>query len=176
MIALLGVVCLAVTLTGVAVGALTADSEPWIRSGLTVLTLAVVAAVVSFVGAWRWQRRAARRFGLTARQYTRLGQAIRRGRPPTDPAVRPAVVDIVERQRRMLEWQGDRRYRWVRVALICLWLVIAAAHFADGSYLPAALMLLGVLAFLALPLSLRRQRRRLEAVERVLGPPDQSPP
>ncbi|MCZ9349348.1 hypothetical protein NGM36_06000 [Streptomyces mutabilis] len=176
MLALLGVGCLGAALTGLAVGVLTADTEPWVRSALTIAAIALVAGLVTFLVVWRLAGLTARRFGLSAARYTRLGREMRRGRPPTDPGMRPAAVDIVARWRRTLESQGRRRYRWTRVALLSLWLVMAVTHLADGSYLPATLMLLGVLALLALPLSLRRQWRRLDAAERALGLPDQSPP
>ncbi|WP_385633521.1 hypothetical protein [Streptomyces sp. SudanB5_2050] len=70
---------------------------------------------------------------------------------PEDPAEQPAAVDIATRQRRVLSVQSRRWVWWLLGAAALLWLANAVAR----------LLLIN-------PLSMRRQRRRLEAVEHAL--------
>ncbi|MGW8065809.1 hypothetical protein ACVV2G_26940 [Streptomyces ziwulingensis] len=156
---------------GFAVGALAEDGRHRLWSGAIVAAIGSVLTAVVLAVVLRREGRRARRFGLNAGQLLRISQDVRRGRPPADPAVRPAVLDVLGRQRRALDLQRRRAYRWVQRGLVTLWSLVAVAHVADGSYGFAAVMLLCVLCALAGPFTLRRQERRLDAVERSLGLP-----
>lgn len=164
---------LGVTLWGFLIGVLTGGSGRYV-SGVAVAVIAAVLTLIALAVVYRLEFRRARRFGLSLGQYLRIGQEIRHARLPADPAARPAVLDIVERQRKTLDQQ--RRRRWVRISLIIMWSLIAVINVVDGSYGYAALMLTGIVAVLSVPHSLRRQERRLDAVERALGRRPQSPP
>ncbi|ANB07658.1 hypothetical protein SAM40697_3700 [Streptomyces ambofaciens] len=161
---------------GFALGALTADGERRWWSGTVVAAIASVVAAVTLAAVWRRETRRARRFGLSTGQLFHLARDVRRGTPPTDPAARPAVLELLGRQRRALGFQRHKGYRRARTCLIILFSLLAVVQLASGSYGSGALTLLWVLFFLLGPLTLRRQERRLDAAERSLGLPAQSPP
>lgn len=164
---------LGVMLWGFLVGALTGGANRW-TSGLLVAAIASVVTVIAIAVVHRLELLRARRFGLSLGQYLWIGQEIRHARLPGDPAMRPAVLHIVERQRATLNQQ--QQMRRLRVILIIMWSLSTVISVVDGSYGYAALLLTCILVFLFVPRSLRRQERRLDAVEEALGRPPQSPP
>ncbi|MEV5099663.1 hypothetical protein ACFC5H_06655 [Streptomyces rochei] len=87
---------------------------------------------------------------------------------PEDPAELPAAIDIATRQRRVLSVQSRRWVWWLLGAAALLWLANAVARLFAHNYAYACFSLLVGGLTLINPLSMRRQRRRLEAVERAL--------
>ncbi|MFJ8826585.1 hypothetical protein ACIREE_33045 [Streptomyces sp. NPDC102467] len=163
------VTLMASALLGFLVGVLLAGTDDWLASGCLTGAIALVCATVALVVVWRQERKRARRHGLTAGQLMLIGRATGRGSPPLEPEVRPAVLAVLARQRRAVEQQRSRAYRWMRIVMIPLWVVMASVSIASGSYGPAALMLGGAVLFLLVPLSLRRQERRIDAAQRSVG-------
>ncbi|MET9256887.1 hypothetical protein [Streptomyces sp. NPDC003717] len=158
--------------TGFAVGALLGGARDWLRDGLVIGVIAAASGWGAFAVVWRMESRRARGFGLDTDRWMKLGREVRRGTPPTDPAVRPAVLEILARRRRTLEQQRASGWTWLRLALIVLWLSTAVFRALDGSYALAALFLVLSTLFLLTPLTLRRQERRLAAAARALRAED----
>ncbi|MFJ7773135.1 hypothetical protein ACIQ1J_33340, partial [Streptomyces sp. NPDC097107] len=91
-----------------------------------------------------------------------------RGELPEDPAELPAAIDIVARQRRVVNTQQRPWVLWLATAAALLWLVSAVAQFLDHNYGYTCFQLFVTGMFLVGPLTMRRQRRRLENVEQAL--------
>ncbi|MFE5399232.1 hypothetical protein ACFQ9U_32305 [Streptomyces sp. NPDC056568] len=154
---------------GFAVGALTDGGEPALRSGAGVAAIAITFAAITLAVVWRRESHRARRFGLPFAQLVRVARDVRRGTPPTDPAVRPAVLEALGRQRRALAFQRHKSYRRLRGCLLAVFSLLAVVQLATGSYGSAAPILVWLPLLLLGPLMLRRQERRLDAAERSLG-------
>ncbi|MEW2261992.1 hypothetical protein ACGF5T_04390 [Streptomyces sp. NPDC047853] len=154
---------------GFAIGVLTVGGERRWWSGTAVAVIASVVVAVAIAVMWRGEGNRTRRFGLSAGQLLHLARQVRRGTPPTDPAARPAVLEILGRQRRALTFQRRKGYRHLRGCLLVLFSLLAVVQLTSGSYGSGALTLLWLLLVLLGPLMLRRQERRLDAAERSLG-------
>ncbi|MGR6540943.1 hypothetical protein [Streptomyces rochei] len=161
-------VLLVAALSGFLAGAVAGEKELDVAAGRSLAAVVVVLAMVATAGAWWWTRRRAARFGLSASRYMRVGRRIQRGKVPEDPAELPAAIDIATRQRRVLSVLS-RRWVWLLLgAAALLWLANAVAQLFAQNYGYACFsFLLGGLTLIN-PLSMRRQRRRLGAVERAL--------
>lgn len=97
-----------------------------------------------------------------------MGRRIQRGELPRDTAELPAAIDIATRQRRALNAQQRRRVRRLTAAAALLWLVSAVVQIFAHDYGYACFRLPVAGTFLVNPLTMRRQRRRLETVEQAL--------
>ncbi|MDT0492771.1 hypothetical protein RM717_19900 [Streptomyces griseus] len=140
-----------------------------VLSGLLVAGSFILAAVVGALIWWRWASRRATKVGLSAGRYVRVARQIQRGEVPDDPAELPAAIEIAGRARRALDVQQRRLVWWLMGGAAFLMLTSAAIHVATREYLRAFqyLALSGI--FLINPLTMRRQRRRLDAVEQALS-------
>ncbi|MFF8097727.1 hypothetical protein [Streptomyces sp. NPDC016675] len=154
---------------GFAIGVLTVGGERRWWTGTAVAAIASVVVAVAIAVMWRGESNRTRRFGLSAGQLLHLVRQVRRGTPPTDPAVRPAVLEILGRQRRALTFQRRKGYRRLRGCLLVVFSLLAVVQLTSGSYGSGAVTLLWLLLVLLGPLMLRRQERRLDAAERSLG-------
>ncbi|MEU9591624.1 hypothetical protein AB0D84_18165 [Streptomyces sp. NPDC048193] len=161
-------VLLATAFAGFLLGAVVGEDEVDVHQGLLFAAAFLVLGLGAAAGTWWWTRRRAAQFGLSASRYMRVGRGIRRGELPEDPAELPAAVDIVTRQRRALDPLQRRWWLWLTVVAALLWLVSAVAQLLDHDYGDACFQLLVAGMFLVNPLTMRRQRRRLENVEQAL--------
>ncbi|MEW2452139.1 hypothetical protein AB0896_32070 [Streptomyces parvulus] len=128
----------------------------------------VMMAVTLWVALRREQRRAVH-LGVTLSRYVDLGRLVRRGDPPVQPEVRPAVLEILERQRALWERMTSKGQSRLRIGLIALFILITAVNLLDRQYALALFFSFALLSWLSLPLSLRRQRKRLEAAQGKLA-------
>ncbi|MFE1015804.1 hypothetical protein ACFW4M_31585 [Streptomyces sp. NPDC058794] len=161
-------VLLVAALSDFMAGAVAGEEELDVAAGRSFAAVVFVLAMVATAGAWWWTRRRAARFGLSASRYMRVGRQIQRGKLPKDPAERPAAIGIATRQRRVLSVQSRRRVWWLLGAAALLWLANAVAQLFAHNYGYACFSLLVGGLMLINPLSMRRQRRRMEAVGRAL--------
>ncbi|WP_018511601.1 MULTISPECIES: hypothetical protein [unclassified Streptomyces] len=127
----------------------------------------MLAAFVVALAWWQTRRRAAR-LGLGTARYMKVVRRIRRGEVPDDPAELPAAIDAATRARRSLDLQDSRWAGWLLGGLTLLWFVTGLLKAFDGHYVRAGYNLVLAGLFLVNPLTMRRQRRRLEAVEQAL--------
>lgn len=153
---------------GFLAGAILGGDRADVPQGLMLAAVFVVPAafVVALVG-WRTRRRAAK-LGLGAARYMKVIRGIRRGEVPDDPAELPAAIDGAKRARRALDLQDSRWVWWLLGGVALLWLVSGVFQALDGRYLRAGCNLVMAGLFLVNPLTVRRNRRRLEAVEQAL--------
>ncbi|MFJ9635342.1 hypothetical protein [Streptomyces sp. NPDC101178] len=158
----------AAALAGFLVGAILGDGRADVSQGLTLAVVLVLLAAFVVALAWWQTRRRAARLGIGTARYIGVVRRIRRGEIPEDPAELPAAIDAATRARRSLDLQDSRLAWWLLGGLALLWFVTGLLKALDGHYVRAGynLVLAGLL--LANPLTMRRQRRRLEAVERAL--------
>ncbi|WP_432151829.1 hypothetical protein [Streptomyces sp. bgisy029] len=158
----------AAALAGFLVGAILGEGRAGTSQGLTFAAVFVLLAAFVVALAWWQTRRRAARLGLGAVRYMKVVRRIRRGEIPDDPAELPAAIDCARRARRSMNLQDSRSVRWLLGGLTLLWFVTGLLQAFDGHYVRAGynLVLAGLL--LVNPLTMRRQRRRLEAVERAL--------
>ncbi|CAL9340248.1 hypothetical protein SUDANB15_00246 [Streptomyces sp. enrichment culture] len=161
-------VLLAAALAGFLLGAVVGEDEVDVPQGLLFAAVSLLLGLGATAGAWWWIRRRAAQFGLSASRYLRVGRRVQRGELPEDSAEFPAAIDIVARQRRTLDTQQRRWVRWVTGAAALLWLVSAVIQILAARYGYACFQLLVACGFLVNPLTARRQRRRLDAVEQAL--------
>ncbi|WP_320776536.1 hypothetical protein [Streptomyces sp. CRN 30] len=162
-------------LCGFVVGVLNGGADGWLYGILGAASMVLIGAVV-LATVLLHSRRRARHFGIGLSRFLWLEREVRRVRAPADPALRPALLDLAARHREGLDRQRGKPYRWLRIFLIGLWLVNTVFNTLDGRYWLTVLMLACALLLLLTPVSLRRQERRLDAVEQSLGHPAQSPP
>ncbi|MFD7699166.1 hypothetical protein [Streptomyces caelestis] len=139
--------------------------------GLLFAAISLLLGLGAAAGTWWWTRRRAARFGLSASRYTRVGRRIQRGELPEDTAELPAAIDIATRQRRTLNAQQRPWVRRLTAGAALLWLVSAVGQLFAHNYGYACFHLLVAGTFLVTPLTMRRQRRRLETVEQALHIP-----
>ncbi|MFE1016187.1 hypothetical protein ACFW4M_33630 [Streptomyces sp. NPDC058794] len=161
-------ILLAAGLAGFLLGVVVGEDEVDVSRGLLFAVAFLLLGLAVVVGVWWWTRRRATQFGLSASRYMRVGRRIQRGELPKDPAELPTAIDIVARQRRMVNTQQRRWVLWLAAAVALLWLVSAVAQFLDHNYGYACFQLFVTGLFLVSPLTMRRQRRRLENVEQAL--------
>ncbi|OSP39014.1 hypothetical protein B7767_33945 [Streptomyces sp. 13-12-16] len=171
-------VLLATALAGFLLGAVVGEEGVDVPQGLLFAAVSLLLGLGVTAGAWWWIRRRAAQFGLTASRYLWVGRRIQRGELPEDPAEFPAATDIAARQRRTLDTQQRRWVRWVTGVAALLWLVSAVIQILAARYGYACFQLLVACGFLVNPLTARRQRRRLDALEQALhdhGTPQGAP-
>ncbi|MBE9499752.1 hypothetical protein IHE61_20970 [Streptomyces sp. GKU 257-1] len=168
-VAIVIIVLLAAALAGFLAGAFAGEDEWDPTRGLFFTAAVLLPSAGAAAWAWRWTRRRAAGFGLTPSRYMRVGRQIQRGRLPQDPAELPAAIDIVRRQRRTLSAQRRRWMWWLMSAAALLLLLSAGVQVLDRRYGLAGLNLLALGMCLINPFVLRRQRRRLHAVEQALA-------
>jgi hypothetical protein len=166
-VGILLVVLLAAVLAGFLLGAVVGEDEVDVPQGLLFAAAFLLLTLAAAAGAWWSTRRRAAQFGLSASRYLRVGRRIQRGEVPQDTAELPAAIDIAIRQRRTLNAQR-RWVRWLTATAALLWLVSAVIQIFAHNYGYACFQLLVGGAFLVNPLTMRRQRRRLETVEQAL--------
>ncbi|MEU3190733.1 hypothetical protein ABZ686_08840 [Streptomyces sp. NPDC006992] len=166
---IVSIVLLAAALTGFLVGVFGPENAGDVTWGLLFAPALLLSAAGAAAGAWWWVRRQAAGFGLSAGRYLKVSRGIRRGQVPEDPVVLPAAIDIVRRQRRMLSAQQRRWAWWLMGGAALLLLVSAVAQVLDHRYGLACLNLLVMGVGLINPFLMRRQRRRVNAVEQALG-------
>ncbi|CAM5510309.1 hypothetical protein STENM223S_03099 [Streptomyces tendae] len=131
-------------------------------------TVSVAVAVALWVVLRREQGRAAR-LGVTLSRYVDLGRLVRRGDPPVQAEVRQTVREILQRQQASWEQMTSKRQSRLRTGLIVLFFLITVANLLDRQYALAFFSAFALLSWLSLPLSLRRQRKRLEAAQGKLA-------
>ncbi|MFE6365889.1 hypothetical protein ACFVP3_38710 [Streptomyces sp. NPDC057806] len=153
---------------GFAAGMLVSSNRRVVTGIWLAATVFVMGAVVMWVVLRRERGRAAR-FGLTLSRYVDLGRLVRRGDPPVQAEVRPAVLEILERQRASWEQITSKGQSRLRIGLIALFLVITVFNLLDRQYALASFSLFPLLSWLSIPLSHRRQRKRLEAAQSKLA-------
>ncbi len=158
-------------LTGGAVGKDGVDASRGMRCAAAFVLPALTAAAV----AWWSARRRAARFGLSASRFSRVARQTQRGEVPADPAERQAPIDVATRQRRTLNVQEHRWVWWMTGGIALPWLRTAVLQVPVHNCLYAGVSVLLIGVFLINPLATRRQRRRLEAVERALDLPPALP-
>lgn len=163
------VVLSAAVLAGFLLGAVAGEGKVDIPPGWWFAAVFLLLGLGAVAWAWWWTRRRAARFGLSASRYTRVGRRLRRGELPEGDAELSAAIDIVTRQRRVLDTQQHRWGTRLTAAVALLWLVSAASQILEHNYGYACFQLLVAGTFLVNPLTMRRQRRRLEAVEQALA-------
>ncbi|MFE9336477.1 hypothetical protein [Streptomyces sp. NPDC007063] len=166
---IVSIMLLAAALTGFLVGAFGPENEGDAAWGLLFAPALLLSAAGAAAGAWWWVRRQAVGVGLSAGRYLKVSRGIQRGQVPEDPAELPAAIDIVRRQRRMLSAQQRRWAWWLMGGAALLLLVSAVAQVLDHRYGFACLNLLIMGVALINPFVMRRQRRRVNAVEQALG-------
>ncbi|MEW2221113.1 hypothetical protein AB0939_17770 [Streptomyces sp. NPDC006990] len=163
------IVLLAAALAGFLAGAFAGEGEWDVTRGLLFTAAFLLPTAGAAAWAWWRTRRRAAGFGLSPSRYMRVGRQIQRGRLPQDPAELPAATDVVRRQRRTLSAQRRRWVWWLMSAAAVLLLMSAAAQVLDQRYGFAGLNLLALGMCLINPFVLRRQRRRMHAVEQALA-------
>ncbi|MFJ1593179.1 hypothetical protein ACIOD0_23495 [Kitasatospora albolonga] len=132
--------------------------------GSFILTAVVIALIW-----WRWASGRAAETGITTKRYLRVARQIQRGEVPDDPAELPAAIEIAARARRSVDLQRRRWVWWLMGGVAVLMLASVVIHIATRDYLRAAQYLVISGVFLVNPLSMRRQRRRIDAVEEALS-------
>lgn len=164
----LAVVAMA-ALVGFLAGAVLGGDGVDVSSGLLLAASFVLLSAVAAVLWWRWASRRAAKLGMSTRRYLRVARQIQRGEVPDDPAELPAAMEIAARARRTSDAQQRRLMWWLMGGVALLWLTSAVIQIANRDYVRAFqyLGLAGI--FLINPLTLRRQRRRLDAVEQALS-------
>ncbi|MET7868824.1 hypothetical protein [Streptomyces cyaneofuscatus] len=162
------VVLAAAALAGFLVGAVLGEGRADVSQGLTFAAVFVPLAAFVVALAWWQTRRRAAKLGLGTARYLKVVRLVRRGEVPDDPAELPAAIDSARRARRALNLQDSRLAWWLLGGLALLWLVTGVLQALDGHYVRAGYNLVLAGLFLVNPLTVRRQRRRLEAVERAL--------
>ncbi len=160
----------AAALAGFLVGAVVGEDGVDVTQGLFYAVAYALMGLLVAAAAWWSTRRRAARFGLSASRYMRVGRQVQRGEVPENPEERPAAIDVATRQRRTLTVQRTRWVWCLMAVLALLWLVNAVIQFRDRNYGYACVNLALVGIFLLNPLAMRRQRRRLDTVERALHP------
>ncbi|MFE9010395.1 hypothetical protein [Streptomyces cyaneofuscatus] len=163
----LGVLAVA-ALAGFLAGAILGEGRADASLGLTLAAIFVLLAAFVVALAWWQTRRRAARLGLGTARYMKVVRRIRRGEVPDDPAELPAAIDAATRARRSLDLQDSRWAGWLLGGLTLLWFVTGLLKAFDGHYVRAGYNLVLAGLFLVNPLTMRRQRRRLEAVEQAL--------
>ncbi|MFJ8841992.1 hypothetical protein ACIRFF_03705 [Streptomyces cyaneofuscatus] len=158
----------AAALAGFLVGAIFGEGRADVFQGLAVAAVFVLLAAFVVALAWWQTRRRAAKLGLGTARYMKVVRRIRRGEIPDDLAELPAAIDIARRARRALNLQHSRLAWWLLGAIALLWLVSGVFQALDGHYVRAGYNFVMAGLFLVNPLTMRRQRRRLEAVERAL--------
>ncbi|MYS55934.1 hypothetical protein GTW46_38800 [Streptomyces sp. SID6013] len=138
-------------------------------TGIWVAATVFIAVAVALWAVLRREQRRAARLGVTLGRYVDLGRLVRRGDPPVQAEVRPAVLEILERQRASWEQMTSKGQSWLRTGLIALFFLITVVNVLDRQYALAFFSSFALLSWLSLPLSLRRQRKRLQAAEGKLA-------
>ncbi|MCL7430528.1 hypothetical protein [Streptomyces sp. YS415] len=145
------------------------NSNGRVVTGIWVAATVFVGGVVTLWVVLRRERRRAARFGLTLSRYVDLGRLVRRGDPPVQAEVRPAVLEILERQRASWEQMTSKGHSRLRIGLIALFLLITVGNLLDRQYALAFFSSFALLCWLSMPLGLRRHRKRLEAAQGKLA-------
>ncbi|MFH8374278.1 hypothetical protein ACH4A7_12140 [Streptomyces cyaneofuscatus] len=162
------VVLAAAALAGFLVGAVLGEGRADVSQGLTFAAVFVPLAAFVVALAWWQTRRRAAKLGLGTARYLKVVRLVRRGEVPDDPAELPAAIDSARRARRALNLQDSRLAWWLLGGVALLSFVTGLLKALDGHYVRAGYNLVMAGLFLVNPLTMRRQRRRLEAVERAL--------
>ncbi|MER7172950.1 hypothetical protein [Streptomyces mesophilus] len=140
------------------------------RLATGVCASALLIAVTAVPGRVTLHRDRARagRHGLSLSRYAYLGEQIRRGRPPTDAALRPAVLEVAERQSLAVEQASSKPVQALRVSAIVLVTWPTVDRILRQEYGLGALYLCMILSTVWAEVSVRRRRRRLGTVRRKL--------
>lgn len=156
-------------LVGFLAGAFLGGDGVDLSSGLLLAASFALLSAAAALFWWRWASRRAAKLGMFTRRYLRVARRSQRGEVPDDPAELPAAMEIAARARRTLNAQQRRLMWWLMGGVALLWLTSAAIQIANRDYGRAFQYLALAGISLINPLTLRRQRRRLDAVEQALS-------